>query len=147
MLGTANDYDGVEKRQMNRAINRHRWDYPSLNELLADADTEQSQVLTALSELLRVRAKQPAFHPNATQFTIPLDERLFGLWRQSLDRRQSIFALHNVSGDTIEVETEALNLIDDEHWIDLVNRKPVKLHSPTFTLAPYQCCWISNRDE
>jgi len=147
MLGTANDYDGVEKRQMNRAINRHRWDYPSLNELLADADSEQSQVLTALSELLRVRAKQPAFHPNATQFTIPLDERLFGLWRQSLDRRQSIFALHNVSGDTIEVETEALNLIDDEHWIDLVNRKPVKLHSPTFTLAPYQCCWISNRDD
>lgn len=146
MLGTANDHDGVSKRGMNRAINRHRWDYPSLNALLDDPDSTPSHVLDALSERLRIRARQPAFHPNATQFTIPLDERLFGLWRQSLDRRQSIFALHNVSSDVIEVETEeALNLIDDELWTDLIGQSRVDPTSRTLTLAPYQCCWISNR--
>lgn len=145
MLATANDHESVTRRGMNRAINRHRWHYPTLNTLLDDPDTEHAKVLGALSALLKIRAEQPAFHPNATQFTMPLDEHLFGLWRQSLDRRQSIFALHNVSDKTIEIETEALNLIDDETWIDLINGEQIELGTPTITLQPYQCCWISNR--
>ncbi len=150
MLATPNDHEAVQRRGMNRAINRHRWDYQSLNSLLDDPESEQSQVLKALSELLRIRGEQPAFHPNATQFTIPLDDRLFGLWRQSLDRRQSIFALHNVSDQVVEVETEALNLIDDEKWTDLISgvlietESKVEHVSRVITLKPYQCCWISN---
>lgn len=145
MLATANDHEAVERRKMNRAINRHRWDYDTLNTLLDDNQSEPSQVLGALSHRLRIRSEQPAFHPNATQFTIPLDDRLFGLWRQSLDRRQSIFALHNVSDDIIMLDTEALNLIDDEIWIDLINNEEIDLSAPTITLQPYQSCWISNR--
>ena len=151
MLATPNDYEAVERRGMNRAINRHRWDYQCLNSLLDDPESEQSQVLKALSELLRIRREQPAFHPNATQFTIPMDDRLFGLWRQSLDRRQSIFALHNVSDQVVEVETEALNLIDDEKWTDLISGLLIETESKMehlsriITLKPYQCCWFSNR--
>ncbi|MBX2839682.1 MAG: sugar phosphorylase [Gammaproteobacteria bacterium] len=145
MLATANDHEGVTRRGMNRAINRHRWNYPTLNALLDDPNSVHSQVLGALSDLLQIRAKQPAFHPNATQFTMPLDDRLFGLWRQSLDRRQSIFALHNVCDKAIELETEALNLIDDETWTDLISGETIEPGAPTITLQPYQCCWISNR--
>ena len=145
MLATPNDHEAVKRREMNRAINRHRWDYNQLNALLDDNESMSSKVLTALSKLLRIRSEQPAFHPNATQFTIPLDERLFGLWRQSLDRRQSIFALHNVSDECIQIETDALNLIEDEVWFDLINNEPIDLGKPQITLQPYQCCWISNR--
>lgn len=144
MLATPNDHEAVTRRGMNRAINRHRWDYPTLNKLLDNSESQNAKVLEMLSELLRMRARQAAFHPNATQFTMPLDDRLFGLWRQSLDRRQSIFALHNVSSAAIDVETESLNLIDDENWTDLISGRPVDLNAATFTLAPYQCAWISN---
>ncbi len=145
MLGTPNDHAQVKHRGMNRAINRHRWDYPELNARLDDPTSTQSRVLTALSDRLRIRAKQPAFHPNATQFTMPLTDSVFGVWRQSLDRRQSIFALHNVSNQTVTLSHLSMNLIEDEIWYDLISGETINMHKGALKLAPYQCCWITNR--
>jgi sucrose phosphorylase len=145
LLATPNDLDQVARRGMNRAINRHNWHYPDLNALLDDPDTPQARVLAALSDRLRIRKAQPAFHPNATQFTIPLDDPVFGVWRQSLDRHQSIFALHNVSADTVEIPHLSMNLIEDEVWIDLLSQEPVDMDRDSLVLAPYQCRWITNR--
>lgn len=145
MLATENDLDGVTRRQMNRAINRHRWDYPELRALLKDPASPQSQVLTALSDRLKIRAKQPAFHPNATNFTLALDDRVFAVWRQAPDRSQSIFALHNVSADTVELPPKAMNLIADEDWTDLLTGETLHPETDGVTLAPYQCRWITNR--
>jgi len=142
MLATPNDLEAVERRGMNRAINRHRWDYPELQEKLADPDTIHARVLAALSERLKIRAQQPGFHPNATQFTLNVDDRIFGLWRQSLDRAQSIFALHNVSDETIEIPQADLNLIADERWVDLLSGEIIE--TGPVTMAPYQCRWITN---
>lgn len=145
MLATPNDHEQVERRGMNRAINRHNWDYPTLNDLLDDPTSAQSRVLTALSDRLRIRTKQSAFHPNATQFTMALDDRIIGVWRQSLDRHQSIFALHNVSDQTADVSLSSMNLIDNEDWIDLLSGEIIDVTLETVTLAPYQCRWITNR--
>ncbi len=145
MLGTPNDLEGVDRRGMNRAINRHRWDYPALRRLLEDPESDQSRVLTALSDRLKMRAKQPAFHPNATNFTLTVDDRVFCVWRQSIDRSQSIFALHNVSAETVELPPGALNLIADETWTDLLSGETLHPEEDGVTLAPYQCRWISNR--
>ena len=143
MLATPNDHESVEKRGMNRAINRHRWDYPALQDRLADPATDQVQVMQGLRARLYIRRRQAAFHPNATQFTIHTgDDRLFGLWRQSLDRQQSIFALHNVSADTVTLPIMRLNLIEDEDWTDLLTGAPIT--DQDIVLAPYQCLWISN---
>ncbi|WP_373634817.1 alpha-amylase family glycosyl hydrolase [Yoonia sp. SS1-5] len=145
LLATPNDHDSVEKRGMNRAINRHRWDYPTLRTLLDDPGSPQSSVMNALRDLLRIRKAQPAFHPNATQFTVRTgDERVFALWRQSLDRRQSIFALHNVSAEEVIIPVVSLNLIADEHWADLLSDDQGWSEDDDIVLAPYQCRWISN---
>jgi sucrose phosphorylase len=145
MLGTENDLEGVARRDMNRAINRHRWDYTALQARLADPESVQAQVLAALSERLRIRARQPAFHPNATNFTLSVDDRVFCVWRQSLDRGQSVFALHNVSAETVELPPGALNLIADEDWTDLLSGETLHPEEDGVTLAPYQCRWITNR--
>lgn len=145
MLATPNDHEQVEYRGMNRGINRHRWDYPTLEGLLSDPETEHAKVLAALSDRLRLRAKQSAFHPNATQFTMALDDRIFGVWRQSIDRSQSIFALHNVSAETVEIAPVAINLIEDENWVDLLSGESIDAAAEAITLAPYQCRWITNR--
>ncbi len=145
LLATPNDHDSVAKRGMNRAINRHRWDYPTLRGLLEDPTTPHAQVLGILSDRLRVRSRQTAFHPNATQFTMALDSRIFSVWRQSLDRHQSIFALHNVSDEDVTIPRVAINLIDDEIWIDLLSGETIESGVADITLRPYQCRWISNR--
>ena len=143
LLATPNDLEGVARRGMNRAINRHRWDYPTLRARLAEPESNQARVLGEMQRRLRLRAAQPAFHPNATQLTLQLDDRLLGLWRQSLDRQQSIFALHNVSDEAVEIEAWQLNLIDDEDWRDLLSGEAIQPDGRV-RLAPYQVRWISN---
>lgn len=145
MLATPNDHEAVLRRGMNRAINRHRWHYPDLLERLDDPNSMQSRVLGALSDLLRLRARQAAFHPNATNYTLNLDARLFGLWRQSLDRAQSIFALHNVSAQNVEIPAGQLNLIHEEHWVDLISGETIDPEAESLNMAPYQCRWVTNR--
>ena len=144
LLATPNDHEAVERRGMNRAINRHRWHYPDLLAQLADPGSNQSRVLSELSRRLKLRSKQPAFHPNATQFTLQLDDRVFGLWRQSLDRSQSIFALHNLSSQPVTVSPSAVNLIADDKWTDLLSGEIIDGDGGDIGLAPYQCRWITN---
>lgn len=145
LLATPNDHDKVAKTGMKRAINRHHWDYPTLRGLLAAPESTTSRVLSALKDRIRLRGKQPAFHPNATQFTLQIDDRIFGVWRQGLDRDQSIFALHNVSDETVELDTALLNLIDGDVWTDLISGETISSEQGPITFAPYQCRWISNR--
>ena len=143
MLATPNDIEAVERRGMNRAINRHRWDYDALQRHLSDESSVHAQVLAGLTRRLKIRQRQAAFHPNATQFTVTTgDARVFGIWRQSLDRQQSIFALHNVSKDTVTVPVSTLNIIADEDWRDLLSGEIIP--EDDIALAPYQCRWISN---
>lgn len=143
ILATPNDHASVAHRGMNRAINRHRWDYGALEKKLADPSADQAIVLKGFSERLKIRAAQPAFHPNATQFTLNVDNRVFGIWRQAQDRSQSIFALHNVSDEDVTVPCTDLNLIADESWVDLLSGETVT--GDDISLAPYQCRWITNK--
>lgn len=145
MLATPNDHAAVERRGMNRAINRHRWDYPALLERLEDPESTQSVVLKLMSDRLKLRAQQQAFHPKATQFTLTLDDRIFGLWRQSLDRAQSIFALHNVSDEELRIAPSTVNLIEGETWLDLLTGEEIDAAGDEIAFAPYQCRWITNR--
>ncbi len=145
LLATRNDYDGVEKLGYNRAINRKRLDYPALRAALADESSETSRVFNALTAMMKVRMRQPAFHPNATQFTLQLGEAFFGFWRQSLDRAQSIFAIANMTGEAQSIAPMSLNLIGGDRWRDLLGGEPIDPHGAEIAFAPYQMRWISNQ--
>ena len=144
LLGTGNDHEGVEKTGHNRAINRHRWHYPDLLEKLDDPSTTHARVFTALTQTLKTRSRQPAFHPNATQFTLQLGEQFFGFWRQSIDRSQSIFAIHNLTNQTVSIPVMSLNLIGGESWSDLISGEDISSIGGDIEFTPYQCRWITN---
>ncbi|MBM7068785.1 sugar phosphorylase [Actibacterium sp. 188UL27-1] len=145
LLATPNDHDGVDKSGQKRAINRHRWDYPTLLAHLEEPDSVHARTLSAMRDRIKLRGGQKALHPNATQFTMQLDHRIFGIWRQSLDRDQSIFALHNVSDTVVHVPPGQINLIDGDTWTDLISGEPITATGGDIPFAPYQCRWISNR--
>ncbi len=145
LLATDNDLDNVAKTGHNRAINRHKWDYEQLSTCLNDSASNQSIVLNKLSGLIRLRRQQPAFHPNATQYTLhPLNRALFAFWRQSIDREQSIFCIHNLSNQCQNLILSQLNLIDLDGWFDLISKKTIDNIHFKYTLKPYQCLWITN---
>jgi sucrose phosphorylase len=97
-----------------------------------------------MMKLLNIRKKQPAFHPNATQFTLQLGEQIFGYWRQSMDRRQSIFCIFNVSDEPQNIRLSDMNLIGTDTWFDLISGHTMCLEDLEYQLAPYQSMWISN---
>ena len=82
---------------------------------LKSNNSDLTKVFNNLLELIKIRKKQKAFHPNATQYTLSLGKRFFGLWRQSNDKQQSIFAISNISNMTVYLDLTILNLINTEN--------------------------------
>lgn len=144
LLATGNDYDRVKNTGHNRAINRHQWQYDELLKLLDDPSSRQSVIFAQMQTLLSLRRDQPAFHPNATQFTLHLGASLFGFWRQSMDRHQSIFCVHNISTEPQSLRLTDINLIETEHWCDLISGERFVELDREIMLTPYQSVWISN---
>ncbi len=144
MLGTLNDHNKVKHTKQNRSINRHQWQNELLTQAINDQSKHHHKVLAGLKALLAIRIKQPAFHPNATQFTLHLGLQLFGFWRQSKDRKQSIFCISNITKQTQRLPVSELNLICTEEWYELISQTEVNDTMLSIELAPYQTVWISN---
>lgn len=145
LLATPNDTAKLKATGHNRSINRHQWDYRALCAQLEDPDSDQHWVFAELKRLIQVRRQQPAFHPNATQYTLHFrNPAVFGIWRQSRDRSQSIFCLHNLSDQPKSVMTTNLNLICTDDWSDLLSEVKLSENTQKIKLAPYQTAWITN---
>jgi sucrose phosphorylase len=144
LFGTENDYLRVEQTGRARSINRHIWQEELLAEQLQSSTSHHAQVFKELLRLLRIRRRQPAFHPNTTQFIMHLDTKVFAFWRQSSDRRQSIFCLNNVTPRTQTINLSDINLIGNERWFDLIGDGVFSDSSGQLQLAPYQTVWITN---
>ncbi len=145
LFGTTNDYQRMERSGQSRAINRHQWELEALKAELEDTQSHHARVFGEIKHLLAVRRYQPAFHPNATQFTLQHGNQVFAFWRQSRNREQSIFCLHNISDRTVAVDLKDMNLTDQEEWFDLVTQAQHHDIAGTVSLQPYQCVWLSNK--
>ncbi len=145
LLGTGNDHERMEHTGRLRSINRSQWDLDVLEQTLVDPLSHHHRVYTELRRLIAIRREQPAFHPNATQFTLHLGLEVFGFWRQSLLREQSVFCIHNVTDRIQQVALEDVNLIGTDQWRDLISGEEIRDLSGCLTLKPYQAVWLSNR--
>ena len=147
LVGTSNDYERLESTKRNRTINRHRWQFEEISQELNDSNSQHSRVYHRLQLLIKIRRQQAAFHPNATQFTLHLGNEIFGFWRQSMDRRQSIFCISNISLNAQSLPLSDINLISTESWRDLISGETIGEIDGVLELEPYQTCWITNANE
>ena len=144
LLGTRNDLERLDHTSHNRSINRHQWALSSLNGELDNPDSDHRAVFDSLTLLIALRKAQPAFHPNATQFTLHLGDALFGFWRQSLDRKQSLFCVHNLTHEEQVLPLSRLNLVLNHPWRELISETPIDDSTREWVLSPYQTLWITN---
>ena len=91
-----------------------------------------------------IRKKQPAFHPNAVQFTLHLGSNLYGIWRQSLDKKQSIFCISNLTDEVVNLSLLDLNLIGFDRWRDIITETDIDDITSEIELRPYQTMWLTN---
>ena len=144
LLATENDYQRVTHTHHNRHINRHQWRYDKLMHELDNEESMHYKILKKLKEIIAIRQEQAAFHPNAIQFTLHLGEHIFAFWRQSMQRDQSIFCIHNIHWQAQVINLADINLISTDHWVDLITGNDIEDQQQQMVLAPYQTLWIAN---
>jgi len=144
LVGTRNDEARLAHTSHNRSINRHQWALQALNAELDDEASAHHAIFEGVKKLIALRQAQAAFHPNATQFTLHLGDELFGFWRQSLDRRQSLFCVHNLTAEEQVLPLSRLNLVVNHSWRELISDAVINEDVREWTLAPYQTLWITN---
>lgn len=146
LLGSKNDNIKVKKTNSFRSINRKNWNYDSLTKIINNKSTINNKILNSIKTLIVLRKKQIAFHPNATQFTLQLGDIFFGLWRQSIDRSQSIFCISNLTNKKQKISLLDINLISTNSWFDLLTKKKIKNIGDELFFKPYQTYWITNKN-
>lgn len=149
LFATHNDEQRLTKTGQNRSINRHRWELSALEDALSNG-SEHQQAFEDLSRLILIRKNNPAFHPNATQFTLHMPtsghlNHIFAFWRQSVDREQSIFCINNITNEPKGISLADLNLVIIDKWQDLLSGQYYNNHKATIELSPYQTLWLSNK--
>tara|TARA_A100001035_G_scaffold139619_1_gene109704 strand:+ start:34 stop:789 length:756 start_codon:yes stop_codon:yes gene_type:complete len=142
LFGTQNDYALYEKTNQNRSLNRGKIKISEVD-LSKQSDTK-SYIFMELRKLMLIRKKQHAFHPNAVQFTLHLGSSLYGIWRQSLDKKQSIFCISNLTDKEVKLSLLDLNLIGFDHWRDLITEIKIEDITSDIAFKPYQTMWLTN---
>ena len=142
LFGTKNDHELFEKTGQNRSLNRGKIKYEDIK--LLDETKLQTKIFNKLKTLSNIRKRQRAFHPNAVQFTLHLGKNLYGVWRQSLDKKQSIFCISNLTDKDVDLSLLDLNLIGFDEWEDLISQNKFNDVTSKLTLSPYQTLWLTN---
>ena len=142
LFGTRNDYALYKQTNQNRSLNRGKIKISEID--LSNESELQSYIFLQLKKLMHIRKKQPAFHPNAVQFTLHLGSNLYGIWRQSLDKKQSIFCISNLTDKVVNLSLLDLNLIGFDHWRDIITEIEIDDITSEIELRPYQTMWLTN---
>ena len=147
LLGSQSYLDGVKETGIYRTINREKLNRITVEEQLADKESLRFQVFYRLANLIKIRIRELAFHPNAAQKVLFLDNRVFALQRIARDRKETILSLTNVSDQHISITVDCQEVgITGESIIDLIaNEVRIvegnKLH---IELKPYQIVWLKS---
>ncbi|WP_456325641.1 alpha-amylase family glycosyl hydrolase [Desulfonauticus submarinus] len=149
LIGSSNNYEGVQKTGQNRSINRARLDDRYLRESLNNAETKEWKVFNVYKQLLKIRREHPAFHPDSFQRVLDSNESIFAFERTSLNKfertslnkKERIYCVHNISSNPqkFALPGEVKNIQD---LLGGICGHELKIESNNVFLEPYQCCWI-----
>lgn len=144
LFATPNDEMGVQVKGHNRAINRKKYQRGQLESLLKDKTQTAAKVFQQYKELLNVRRKTPAFHPEADQQVLKLSDDIFAVKRTPIKAGFPVFALCNFTPR--EQDVQAADLDEDfssrAKCRDLITGKDQIFEKGALTFQPYQCMWI-----
>lgn len=131
LLGSLNDFEGLEKTGRSRSINREKLNFDKVCEDLQNPDSLRSKIFFGIIKLLEIRQKHKAFSPLAEQTVLNPHPSVFSIVRNCSDEKITI--LNNVS------DKEVLLSNIDFSGEDLISEKPVQSH---IRLKPYEFMWI-----
>lgn len=136
IVGGRNDYDGVRAAGHNRAINRQKYDLQTIEAALAGEEWLRQQIYTRLGQLIQLRRRQPAFHPDNPMTISESENALLVLRRYSPDSNVGLLCVFNLSGRPVETP-----LPEARMWQDLISGEKMDGTQPV-KLDAWQFMWL-----
>lgn len=136
ILGSRNDYDGVERLGYNRAINRRKFQEGEIDAELEDASQLRTKIYNALTRMIAIRRQQDVFHPDSNAiFSMP-NEHVLKLVRISAvgEKITAFFNFQNRGQTLYDDIPSGVELLTDSNITNSV-----------LTLNPWQVMWIKHR--
>ncbi len=133
ILGSRNDYDGVERLGYNRAINRKKYRAGEIDAELEDNKSLRHSIYHRLTQLIAIRRTEKAFHPDSQTIFETSGAHVFKIIRTA-DNGERITALFNFSNHQQNIHS------DIETGRELIAGEDVR--STTLSLNPWQVMWI-----
>ncbi len=140
LIGSRNWAQGPKKTGQPRSINREKLYIKDVYAQLELPGSFRSRIFYPYLEMIKVRRKQSAFHPNAGFKVLSIDPRLFAIKRFS--RYQTIYAITNVTKKKVAVSLPQEEKIP--RMIELLTGG--RVNSSSFNLEPYQTVWLSHME-
>ena len=140
LFGTSNDKAKYIITGNNRDLNRYRWNHNNITEKLKNTKSKQSIFYKSITDLLHIRRKQKAFHPNGLRSGINMGPKIFCFKRQSIDKKQIIICITNLSSkiQTKKIDNKFLK------WKNLLDYSNNHILDKMIKLKPFQTVWLSN---
>lgn len=133
ILGGRNYYDGVRAAGHNRAINRQKYDLQQIESALAGGDWLRQQVYTRLGQLIQLRRRQPAFHPDNPMTLYDSENALLVLSRHQPESGDGLLCVFNLSGRSVMTQLPVAHTLQDVVSGEKIDgTQPVKLDAWQF---------------
>ncbi|BDG49053.1 alpha-amylase family glycosyl hydrolase [Parageobacillus sp. KH3-4] len=134
LLGSRNDYKGLEQSGIPRRINREKLEY---NQIVRELQTNSRRraIFHGLKRMIAIRRTQSAFSPYAPQQVIELGDHVFAVKRTNEQTGDSIYFVVNVTPTEVAVD---LGASGEDLW---TGEKINKL----LRLLPYQFVWVKEK--
>ncbi|MEN8245368.1 MAG: sugar phosphorylase [Thermodesulfobacteriota bacterium] len=136
LLGSRNWVEGVRQTGRARSINREKLNLLQVETELNDAASFRAKIFQAYGRLMKIRRKQPAFHPKAGFEILDVGSKVFAVTRYC--HEQEIVVLTNISRQKQKVALGGIS--QGPSRTDLITGKPVV--GDTIELEPYQYQWL-----
>jgi sucrose phosphorylase len=137
LLGSRNWEDGVRQTKMARTINREKLRTDDVISQLEDSETFRSRIFHPYINMIKVRKKQHAFHPNAGFEILNIDPKIFTIVRY--DKDHTIYALTNISSLQVSCTLKGGGV--PPMMKDLLTGERLSVDS--LRLNPYQFIWLT----
>ncbi|GAB4371467.1 MAG: glucosylglycerate phosphorylase [Calditrichia bacterium] len=145
LLGSRNDVAAVIEEEQSRSINRKCISKKELIRALNNPQTTTYKIARKMADLISLRTKEKAFHPNALQRILEISPHLFCVWRYTPDKREHILAIANVTDrlQTVQINLKSLSL-NSLQWTDIISQKNFSSKNGmlNFSLEPYDFYWL-----
>ncbi|NFU00492.1 alpha-amylase, partial [Clostridium botulinum] len=131
LLGSRNDYKGLEESGINRRINREKLEYTKILKEL-EVDERRSAIFSRIKKLITLRKEESAFSPFAMQKVLELGESIFALERFNEETGEKITLILNI-------DSKEANVYCNIKGVDKVTGRKI---DGNITLKPYEFVWI-----